>query len=579
MRRQRGLVLALAAWLAVGVSAQAQTADDAVKAVPKEALGFVIVNNLSAFSGKIEAAAKKVGAPLPMSPLDKLKSELGIEKGLNATGSALVVVLLSEGSGPAGLLYLPVSDYKAFLKGLNAKGDGQIAEAQLANGKALVVAHHGAFAVLAEANFKSVLETALKATPAGAALAPVQPWINDHDISGVLPANAIQMLAMMGQQGLGMVKQMAGAAPPELQFLSGWIDGLSDFLKEIGTDVSHVALGGRLDAQRGLSLGMLALYVKDSGFAKAGAAAHAPEGSPLVGLPAVPYVLALGGAVSQKAMSGLMNLGMTAMSAMMKDVPPEKMKKLEQATSDLVKGMHGMAMLLGTGKGKETLLQNAYAVLKVDDSAAYLRAYKKSIAISNEVFKDLKLPAGGAFPGQNTQAKDATINGLPALEIQVDMKAALENNPAQLKDFMDLYVGPDGKMDLTAVAVDKQTLLIRYTGAAGMKAFLKDYKDKTDRLAQDQGVIQTLSLLPTGSQTVALVNMTGAVDMVNRFAAVIPQAGGFQLPPFRPVPPIGFGVKASASGVEARLVLPAPTLEAIGTFVRQLRPAGAGAVQ
>jgi hypothetical protein len=136
-------------------------------------------------------------------------------------------------------------------------------------------------------------------------------------------------------------------------------------------------------------------------------------------------------------------------------------------------------------------------------------------------------------------------------------------------------------MTITTVAVDKQTLLIRYTSPSGIKTFLKDYQDKTDRLAQDQGVAQTVSLLPAGAQTIALVSPAGVVELVNRFAVLIPQAGGFQLPPFRPVPPIGFGLKLSGTGLEARVTIPATTLEGIGTFVRQLRPPGAvpGALQ
>ncbi len=561
---QRRVVMALAAWVAAAGPGRAQTAEDAVKAVPEQALGFVVINNLGAVSDKVAALAKKVGAPLPFAPLDKFKSETGIDKGLNASGSALVAVLGGDGGAPAPVVYIPVSDYQAFLSGLGAKAGGDVVEVNLANGMAAVVGKKGPFALVTQPQFRDALEQALKATAAGAAFAPVQAWVSDNDIAGVLPAKTVQLLAFMGQQGLGLVKQFAGNLPKEAQTALVMLDSIEDLLKATGTDVNHLALGARVDQGGNLGLGLLALFVKDSGFAKIGAGSQRPEGGPLTGLPGAPYAFAFGGAISEGAMKGLANFGTQVLGAATKQ-DPEKMKKLEDVTADMVKGLRSMSMLMGMGKGQATLFDGTYAVMKVEDSQAYLRNYAKYIKTYQDTFKDTDL--AGAM---DMKVKEIMVEGLSALEIEMQMKG-LDNLPEQQKQLMAIYFDADGKMKVTSVAVDKNTVLLRYTPPAGIKEFLKDYRAQSDRLARDQQVAKTTALLPEGAQWVGLMNLTGTLDLVNRVLAQMPQIGGLQLPLFPEAPPLGFGCKMSAAGMESRLVFPAAALQGIGAYVQQLK--------
>ena len=97
MRWQQKLVLAVAAWSLATLPALAQTAQDALGVVPEKAAGFVIVNNVGELNDKIVTLAKRLGIPLPFSPLEKMKEELGIDKGFNTKGSLLFVVLLPSG--------------------------------------------------------------------------------------------------------------------------------------------------------------------------------------------------------------------------------------------------------------------------------------------------------------------------------------------------------------------------------------------------------------------------------------------------------------------------------------------------
>jgi hypothetical protein len=548
----------------------AQTAQDAIKGVPETALGFFVVNNLGEISSKIENAAKRAGHNLPGTLLDHLKSEAGIDKGLNTSGSALVVLMGQDGGQPAPVIYMPVTDYSTFVSGLKGKTDGKFTEFQSAKGKTIVVASKGSFAVLAETQYRDALEAALKAPAAGTVLNSVQTWVSDHDISGVMMPKTVQMLAAMGRQGLGMAKQFGAAVPPEAQFVMGWIDGLDDFLKSIGTDVSNLAGGARLDPAGNLSLGLLAVFARDSGFARGAAEARAPQIAPLSGLPDIPYVTALGGAFSEKATSGLMTMSIQIIAAIAKDAPPEKLKAMEQVLVDMGKQIRGMSMLLGTGKGQEALFQGMYGILRVEDSQAYLRANMKYVDLYNTVVKDIKLPGGAAVPTGNMSAKELTVAGLPAVELVTEFQFAGPQAEMQ-KQLMELYYGPGAKMKVTMVAVDRQTLLMRYSDTAAAKEFIDEYKTKSDRLARDANVTKVVALLPEGGQFIALVSPTGLVEVFNRFAAMIPQAGGFQAPAFPAVPPLAIGTRLSGSGLEARVVVPAATLEGIGKYAQGLR--------
>lgn len=164
MRWQHRLLVAALAWVFLVAPARAQTAQDALKVVPAKAAGFVIVSNLGEFSAKVESLAKRIGMPLPFSLLEKLKSETGIDQGLNGKGAVMVVMLLAQdGFHPLPLIYVPVTDYAQFLKGLNGTADGAIATVKVHNGtQEMIVGQKGSFAVLAKPEHREDLKDALQ---------------------------------------------------------------------------------------------------------------------------------------------------------------------------------------------------------------------------------------------------------------------------------------------------------------------------------------------------------------------------------------------------------------------------------
>jgi hypothetical protein len=575
MRRQQRLVVAVAAWFLAIVPALGQTAQDALKIVPEKAVAFVIVNNLGELNSKIETLARRIGTPLPFSPLEKIKGELGIGKGLNTKGSLLLAVILEEGEQirPIPLLYVPVTDYEAFLQGLNARADGDIATVQLAKGaKEMIVGRQGSFAVFTEPTCKDALQEVLRSTAGTrATFAPVDSRIAHNDITGVLTSRGIKLAAGKARAALAMGNNPE-PGPFEAQFMRGWLEGMDRFLKSVESDVTHVLVGSRLDKAGNLEVDAAALFAQGSGFAQAGAKTKSLQGEPLAGLPDVPFMFAFSGSISGSLMGEMMNLGMKVLTTMAKDVPAEKVQKLEQTAGSIFKDLRAMSMVIGAGTGKESLFQNSYVVMKVANAQAYLRNYEDYLEAYNALMKDIKLPEG--FPNQSMKSTKTKVDGLPAFEVTIDL-GINSNQIEPVKKMMEVYFGPGGKMVVTTVAVDKNTLLMRYTPATELKEFVKTFKDRSGGLANNKDIAQTTKLLPEGSQWIFYISPQGSVASVHRIMTAVmpPQAGDMRLPEYPQTPPVGIGVKLSAAGLEKRLVIPGAVLDSVGPFIRQIQAA------
>ena len=245
----------------------------------------------------------------------------------------------------------------------------------------------------------------------------------------------------------------------------GWLQGADHFFEEtVESDVTHVLLGSRLDKAGNLEVDAAALFAPGSSFAQAGAKTKSAPGQPLAGLPDVPFVFAFSGSMSGSFMKEMMSIGTKAMTAMAKDLPAEKVQKLEQAAGNIFKDLKSMSMVVGAGKGNESLLQNSYVVMKVANAQAYLQNYEDFLEAYNSLMKEIKLPEG--FPNQPMKAKKTKVDGIgPAAEVTADFG----NNANQMeliKKLMEVYFGPGGKMIATTVAIDNNTLLMRYTPAS-----------------------------------------------------------------------------------------------------------------
>ena len=158
--------------------------------------------------------------------------------GSNTKGSVLLAVILEEGENfqPIPLLYVPVTDYAAFLKGLsNGRTEGNIATVQLAKGaKQMIVGQQGLFAVFTEPNCKDALQEALRSTPgAGATYAAIASQITRNDITGVLTSRGIKIATGKTREALlGIASKMPLSYPLRASLCWGGCKARIIFLKK-----------------------------------------------------------------------------------------------------------------------------------------------------------------------------------------------------------------------------------------------------------------------------------------------------------------------------------------------------------
>jgi hypothetical protein len=542
---------------------------DALKLVPKDALGFVLINRLGETDRKIAKLAKQLHIPMPEgTPLEIVREKLGVKKGLNEQGSLVLAVLpdLDNTAEPIPIAFIPTSDYPALYKELKAEGDVDGIGSFQSPKERMLIARRGTFAVVAPAKYKAELKKALVATgrtPAG--VAPMAAWLSANDITGVLTHKGLKFAIAKAREGMSQARDNLGNIPdPEAgEIAKVMLDGIESFLKSAETDMVAVAGGLRVHKGGHVELSARAPFLKDSGLAKAAAAIEPLEGGALAGLPARPFALAGGGTVPEKAVKSLMRFGFQGMRmTAFKDLPAEKVKQVERVYTEMMKGIQGMSLLFGPPAEDDPLLSNLVAVQKVDDAAAFLARQEKATKALQDALKGLDPP-----PAPTAEVKRIKVGGRSALQITTDLTAD-PNLQVLPRPVLDAIFGPGGKLVATAVAVDKTTVVTAYVPPAKMKAILGG-KGKGG-LAADAGVAKVAAMLPQGAQWVGYFSPRGTIDFVAKGIAQF-SPGIIQLPEFPDTPPIGAGLKVGADGIDGRIVVPASTLQGIGRFIQGVK--------
>lgn len=563
--------VAIAAFLAPAAPARAQS--DVLQVIPDDAIGFGLINRVGQTNEKFTAVAKRLKLPLPGNPLEMVKGALGVEKGLAENGS--VAIAAFEGSGendePRALIFVPVTEYKTFIDQLQPgeTKDG-ITALTLRDGKSMLAGKRGSFAVLTLPADRALLERGLKSDKSLATWGePLKTWLSENDAAGVLTPRGIKLVTTKARQGVDEAKQNLGNLPPEAQFVGKFFDGIDRFFESAATDVTHAGLAARIDDKGNAHVTAKAQFRKDSGFAKGGGSIKAPPGGVLAGLPAGPFVLALGGVIPEKAMRAILNMNMEVMRASGQNIPDETLKKLEKAYQQSMKGVNGMNFVWQVGKENQSLFAGLASAMQTNDAAAYLDDYEKSITAMNELVKEINLPFLPAY-----EVKKVKVNDKAALEMSMDFGAAFGGIPDELQKMIKTMFGPDGKMTVALAARDDKTVVMRYSGASGLKDMLSG---QAKELGKDASVAQMIQTLPAGSQWAFFISPKGLTDFADRTVKAVSPIP-LQVPQFPATPPLAAAARISSERFELHVVVPAGIVDNVGDFVNQLKALFGGGV-
>jgi hypothetical protein len=559
--RRTSLSMVIAALLAWVAPAWGQA--EILKVIPEDAAGFLIINRPQESNEKLAAVAKRLKIDLPANPLEKFKELLALEQGLDAKRPIGVVGFESKGESeePSALIFVPVTDYKGFLDRLEHEDakDG-ITPIAVKGGKPMLAGKRGDYAVLTLPKDRDVLAQALKATKNVTLAADLNSWLTENDAAVVLTSRGIKLVGAKARQGLDQAKQQIANLPPEAQFVGKIFDGMESFVKSVESDVSQTGFGVRMDGDGNIHLAMRAGFVTGSGFAKAGASVQAPAGGPLAGLPAGPFVFAMGGATSGNVMQSLMSFN-TEILKTAGNIPEESVKKLESAYAKMMKDMTGMGFVWQVGKENQSLFATMAGVMRTGDANSFLAEYEKSIAVINEIFGGLNLPFVPKY-----EVKKTKVEGAEALQMRMDFGGAA-GLPEEMQKMFKTMFGPDGKMTITMAVRDDKTVVVRYTGGEGLKEMLKN---DGKGIGGDPDVARVTKALPPGAQWAIYLSPKGATEFADRAVRAISPIP-LTVPQFVATPPIGVGAKISGERYDVHIVVPAGVIDNAADFVRQVK--------
>ena len=574
MTRQHFFPIMLVICLAMAAITPVRAAEDVLDVIPGDALGFLVVDRLAETDAKIQQTAQQMGLP-PISPLTMFKARDGI-KGLDEKRSAALVAMPAEdpGSMPAVLFVLPVSDFRKLIEPFEPDDpSAAIVQVQGRQGPALVAELKG-YALATEPKHRQVLERALDSRKPAAELAFLRPWLAEQEIVGVLTASGVQQACDKILEGLEVARAGMGALVGEENPAAAGLKIYEHLFAKAKEQVTAMAIGGQIDEQSVVRVTSRTRFGAGEEVAESTAAEPA-QWDLLTGMPGGPFVVAVGGVLSEESSEAMMRFSLDMIKAApdLYGLSAEQTDQMMELARQSMKEIRAMSMMLGVSKPGEPLYSSMMFSMSTDDAQAYMGTYEEQIRAMNELFKDSESPIFSAM-----DVTKIDVDGTSGLKI--DMK--MPNLPGmtdipQFAGLMENLFGPGGTMRIFIAPVDEHTVVGAYTSEKTLRLCLKAAKRPQTALAADEAIAKTAALLPPGAPLVAYWSPRGTIDFVNRGIAMFaPDGAPFELPEFPRTPPVGFAVTTSPNEVQTHLVIPVEVLKAISTYAAAVQKSVGG---
>lgn len=560
----RTLFGTLAALVALaGIAGPCVLAADTLHAVlPEKTLAVVRLNRLAETDTKLAEFARRAQWPMP-SLLDLFKSQAGVKEGLDEKGcAALVVVGEDQFDEPPILLFVPVTDYDKFLAPVK-RGESKpgIAQVEVWSSKFLAK-RVGSYAVFAEPQHESVLETGMSPGALSEELASLAPYLAENELSAVVTSHGIFFGARVAEQHIRQIRELLlgdgeeSAGPMKILELYGHA------LNALENQATCLAAGVRLEKQGGLRLtGRASLVAR--GLAAAAVAQFAPmKEEPLLGLPSGPFVFAGGATLPAQLVSAIGEPYAEVLKAVWgrAGLAANRIDQFAKQSVDLFRSARSHSVLLQPGRGVP-VYRDALLAMRVESAAKFQADYEKLMRSYAELLKPAASKLGPAIPVA-VDIRRTQINGLPALEATSQMPLAGE---PQLQQALERLFGQGGKSTTYLAAPDEHTVLVSYASKELLSAAVDAIKTPAKGLAADPQLAKTRALLPADALAVAYWSPRGTSLFAGRMLSVFGDAPGVPktLPEFPDTPPVGLAVRTAPAQVQLELVVPGEVVESL----------------
>lgn len=598
------LTISVASVAVIG-TVSASLGADVLQNVPNDAQGFVVVKNLAATDSKVQQLLTSVQADFP-SPLAFLRAVTGVSEGLDPQGDCLFVVL-PGGNGDADPqfgVWLPVRDYNRLIAALRGT-TGQDIVAITVAGEDLLIAQHGAWALVMDPEQRERMEQILAADPnPPSAVAKWQSWIDANDVA---------VVAFPG--GVRAILAWATAAPPASGPQSGADDDFDDDLfgfeevNDVGDPfvatareappandltariraairkwtrqspgltqtllrAEAVGCAARLDADGNALVGLRAINEDLGPIAADNSQAEKQSLPPtlyqggnfvLHGAGALPpaHVLAISSLVARSLADELK----TEEGLRLNDATVARFQRaVEQAAAEIASA----AVLTQAGDKQEGVYTNDFAVVRVNSAATFASRATEAMQLWNAMNREGKGETPLVF-----DVEEVKVGGRAATLCSLDIAAADGAPPIpEVRQAMEKFFGPGGKLRLWIVRVDDQTVLLAAATpeqvAAALNAF--DRKQQLDWTRSE--LAPAANLLPEQADWRLLFSPHHYDKWQRRQKDAItgPVFGGPLVKEFPPSPPIGIAGRFRGGELRIDAAVPAETIQGAGAFLKK----------
>jgi hypothetical protein len=576
----RNVAFSLVVLLVVRVQAEPVT-----NYLPDNALGFVLIRNLAQANAKIERVTKIFAevSPMPIpAPLPVLKAATGLGDGINEQGDALLALLpgVREAPNHRPLLLVPVSDYSAFAASIGGDASGEICRIAIA-GEEVLAARLGDYAVLMNVEHRDVLESIIAATPrAVGSLEPLAKWTPQMDVSLVLTPSGLKSLTAMGRPD--PARRRAEQQPSEAHFadtfgqFSSTLGVYQEILDFLGVELEAMALGVAIDDEANLEVHTRAVLADGGELAKLASAASSKI-SPLEGYRDEAFVFAAGGPIPPEHAELSSSFAARFLRAHpesygFEELTEDEWQQVQEAWQSAMKGVRSLSMMMLPGGAEDPLYSNIYAVIEVDDAAAYLKSYAESMVVWNKLLS--RTTTGINLHYETTETE---LAGKKGLLLTADLsEVANDPNVPMMKPLMEAMLGKDGKMLIYLIAANDTTVYMGVAEQDDVAARMDDVLKQEKGLTQSSDVEATLSLLNPQSGWVGIISPQGSVAWFTRLLGIFMAQFG-QAPPaipeFPQSPPLGFALSIDDDCVSTEMVCPVDTLKAAAVYLKKIQDA------
>ena len=573
--------------------------------VPNDALGFVLVHNLTSVDTKVAQLATLLQRALPL-PLAFLKDIAGVSEGLNADGD-VILALFPDGGGSARQLrfcvWLPVSDYDAFIKSIGATSIEGIAAATIAN-EDLLVARRGDWALVVDPDQRDRLVQLVDATPSPPAMAGWKPWINSNDVTVVAFAPGVrELVAWLQSSGDGDNKvgadnqsddDLFGAADdngddafvaananrPSSDMLENvkaefrkWSDaapGLVQTMQQASAIGCGIRLDGNGNAFAGLRVALSKEFTDELTDGKSSGLADLPGGLNDGG----EFVLSGAGHVPTSVLSAMATAYVRRTAGDLRtdertELEEGALTKMEEEVEQAATGVRSI-IVSQPSEDSEAVYTNNFLVLGVDSAKTFVGHANEVMRLWNKANRDAKGEARLVFDVEEKQVGSRT-----ASEYALDV-AALEGGAVvpEVRQAMERLFGPGGKLRFWIVAADDHTVLLAMATPEQVTKALATLDSKS-KIDWSRGELnETNALLPAQSDWRVFVEPHNYFGWKRRESAAmvgVPVIGGPIVKEFPESPPVGIagGIREGEVWVDAAAL--APTLKSADAYATRTR--------